>query len=450
MFLHYPRSNYPVTRQVGAGTCSTVWEGVCQTTGARVAVKVFNSSYDFSSTDTLREFVLAGIPPHPGVLTPLDVGNNYLVFPLGTTDLETYLKTSYPIDKYSPKTAKELDAWREGPLVESIRTRITHWKQEVLEIFRDIVLAVRHLHASGILHCDLKLKNVIMFQEGDRLVPKVADFGLWAPPTGIFGSGIICTEFNRPPEVFCEAGYDSSADVWSLGCMLWEMMTDTHLFWRGDGMTLANIHRLTDLSTWPKGLAWLQAHHPGVTCSPGGASYSWIDLDLHRLLKLILKPDPSSRPGCDEILAALGHPVSPAPVTFPRRLPLPSLSPEERMSFFRWYIKKDRTIPGIMIAHEVWMVLGRLKSVGWTLDGGLRSRVENLIHVYYGMSKDLDEEDAAILKVLSWNLYLWTPAVELYAIREDFCELVTMTNQAFLHEEYTHPVLTSWNARVEA
>jgi len=89
-----------------------------------------------------------------------------------------------------------------------------------------IVAGLRHLHARGIAHRDLKLENVILGGEGGT-VPKIADLGLahvhspttdegsWAPAalTQFCGSRSYCA-----PEVMARIAYDGyRADLWSLG-----------------------------------------------------------------------------------------------------------------------------------------------------------------------------------------------------------------------------------------
>jgi NIMA (never in mitosis gene a)-related kinase len=78
------------------------------------------------------------------------------------------------------------------------------------------------LHEKKIFHRDLKSANVFMNSDGtsklgDLNVSKVAKKGLLYTQTG--------TPYYASPEVWKDSPYDSKSDIWSLGCVIYEMTT---------------------------------------------------------------------------------------------------------------------------------------------------------------------------------------------------------------------------------
>jgi eukaryotic-like serine/threonine-protein kinase len=112
--------------------------------------------------------------------------------------------------------------------------------RERLEIFRQIVLAIQHAHHKGILHRDLKPSNILVTVIDGKPVPKVIDFGL-AKVLGSqvhvdslqtnFGAVVGTLEYMAPEQ----AGYsgqdvDTRADIYSLGVILYELLTGLRPF----------------------------------------------------------------------------------------------------------------------------------------------------------------------------------------------------------------------------
>ena len=96
----------------------------------------------------------------------------------------------------------------------------------------DAAKGMRHLHAIGRMHRDLKCDNLLI---NDRGVVKVADLGCTKLVPKITegheivrGTKAVGTALFRAPEIICGRDYDSSVDVYSYGITLWEIQTAKH------------------------------------------------------------------------------------------------------------------------------------------------------------------------------------------------------------------------------
>lgn len=97
-------------------------------------------------------------------------------------------------------------------------------EQTILKYFVQVCSAVEYIHSKRILHRDIKPANIFMTSDG---CVKLGDFGL-----GRFFSqntrdahSIVGTFYYMSPERILESGYSFSSDVWSLGCVLYELIT---------------------------------------------------------------------------------------------------------------------------------------------------------------------------------------------------------------------------------
>ena len=82
------------------------------------------------------------------------------------------------------------------------------------------------MHQFGIVHRDLKLENIMMSDSTDHAVPKIVDFGL----AKIIGPSNTASEpFGTlgyvAPEVLRKHPYTFSCDVWSLGCIVYALLS---------------------------------------------------------------------------------------------------------------------------------------------------------------------------------------------------------------------------------
>ena len=120
-----------------------------------------------------------------------------------------------------------------------------HYSEEVAARYvKQILMGLHYLHNHGVIHRDMKIDNILIHGEPDEGYVKITDFGLSAlvkPGTNGYATesgkrkgytGLTemwGTPTHYAPELIDRA-YGPQADMWSLGCMIYEMLTGTEAF----------------------------------------------------------------------------------------------------------------------------------------------------------------------------------------------------------------------------
>lgn len=194
---------YLVQRHIGAGGAADVYAVRHLLLGTQHALKVLRSGTAGSASDLLREGRFQARLDGDRVISVTDIidvnGLPALLMPL--------------VDGCSLRQV--LDT---GPLP----------RLEALTLFRDVVDAVGLAHEQDVVHCDLKPSNVLLDLHRGAVRVRVSDFGLAfaSSSAGSTRSTASCTPAYASPEQFDRAQrLDRSTDLWSLGVLLFELLT---------------------------------------------------------------------------------------------------------------------------------------------------------------------------------------------------------------------------------
>ncbi len=155
---------------------------------------------------------------------------------------------------------------------------------EALKLFDGIAGGVEHAHVAGILHRDLKPANVLIATRGAAVVPKVADFGLAKAVDESLEAGGTRTntamgtpQYMAPEQIRNARDVDARADIFALGCLLYELVCARAAFEGSD--TLAVWNAIT-AGSFPR---------------PGTVRPDLPDRVV-RAIEACLQPDPDFRP----------------------------------------------------------------------------------------------------------------------------------------------------------
>uniref|UniRef100_A0A8D8YR03 Stress-activated protein kinase JNK n=1 Tax=Cacopsylla melanoneura TaxID=428564 RepID=A0A8D8YR03_9HEMI len=107
-----------------------------------------------------------------------------------------------------------------------IRNEMDH---EVISfLMYQMLCGIKHLHSAGIIHRDLKPSNIVV---NSNCTLKILDFGLARSVAQTFSmTAYVVTRYYRAPEVILEMGYKENVDIWSIGCIMGEMIRNGILF----------------------------------------------------------------------------------------------------------------------------------------------------------------------------------------------------------------------------
>lgn len=94
---------------------------------------------------------------------------------------------------------------------------------------RNILVALKCLKTAGVIHCDLKPENILLIKNEKNFV-KLIDFGNAIFIHDNINHGEMQTLPYRAPEITLGADFDYAIDMWGLGCIIYELVTNKILF----------------------------------------------------------------------------------------------------------------------------------------------------------------------------------------------------------------------------
>ena len=206
---------YKILQQIGEGGFGAVFEAEQEEpVRRRVALKVIKLGMD--TREVIARFEAErqalALMDHPHIARVLDAGATDSGRPYFVMELVK----GEPISGYCSK--------HKLPIVQR------------LKLFDQVCAAVQHAHTKGIIHRDLKPNNVLVSTQDDQPFAKVIDFGIAKATSGRLTDKTLFTEINlmmgtplymSPEQAEGSADIDTRTDIYSLGVILYELLTDT-------------------------------------------------------------------------------------------------------------------------------------------------------------------------------------------------------------------------------
>jgi len=162
-------------------------------------------------------------------------------------------------------------------------------EEEIFDYLIDILLALYTLNKKGIVHRDIKSENILLktdkINEKNVTIAKLSDLGLGRQIEGVTGAYTTCgTAYYVSPEIAAgEKKYSYNADIWSLGIVLYELITKNKP-WFDPKMSTSEFFSFVVDNKYP-------------------ALPENTDKRLKYLVKIMLKKDPDRRVTAEEILS---------------------------------------------------------------------------------------------------------------------------------------------------
>ncbi|XP_065597512.1 ribosomal protein S6 kinase alpha-3 isoform X1 [Cyrtonyx montezumae] len=208
---------YEVKEDIGVGSYSICKRCVHKASNMEYAVKII----DKSKRDPTEEIeILLRYGQHPNIIT---------------------LKDVYDDGKYVYVVTELMKG---GELLDKILRQKFFSEREASAVLFTITKTVEYLHAQGVVHRDLKPSNILYVDEsGNPESIRICDFGFakqLRAENGLLMTPCYTANFVAP-EVLKRQGYDAACDIWSLGVLLYTMLTGYTPFANGPDDTPEEI-----------------------------------------------------------------------------------------------------------------------------------------------------------------------------------------------------------------
>ncbi|XP_050077889.1 stress-activated protein kinase JNK-like [Anopheles maculipalpis] len=194
---------------IGIGVQGAVCSAVDLKTGRRLAIKKLSQPFQdvTFAKRSYRELKLMRLVDHPNIIKLL-----YAYTPQQT--LETF-RDVYIFTELMDNNLRKV-----------IGTKLDH--ERISFLVYQMLCGIKYLHAAGIIHRDLKPSNIVVCRNCSL---KILDFGLARSiDTSFTMTQYVVTRHYRAPEIILNMEYDTKVDIWSIGCIMAELITGRVLF----------------------------------------------------------------------------------------------------------------------------------------------------------------------------------------------------------------------------
>uniref|UniRef100_A0A1S4H172 Stress-activated protein kinase JNK n=2 Tax=Anopheles gambiae TaxID=7165 RepID=A0A1S4H172_ANOGA len=209
-YFHLP-ARFPASHMmpIGIGVQGAVCSAVDIKTGRRLAVKKLSQPFQdvTFAKRAYRELKLMRLVDHPNIIKLL-----YAYTPQQTLDTfrDVYIFTEL----------------MDSSLQHVFGTKLDH--ERISFLVYQMLCGIRYLHSAGIIHRDLKPSNIVVRK---NCTLKILDFGLARSiDTSFTMTQYVVTRHYRAPEIILNMEYDTKVDLWSIGCIMAELITGAVLF----------------------------------------------------------------------------------------------------------------------------------------------------------------------------------------------------------------------------
>ncbi|KAM3288044.1 serine/threonine-protein kinase ATG1c isoform X2 [Capsicum chacoense] len=197
--------DYVVERQIGVGSFSTVWLACHCDDGTEVAIKeIITARLNDKLKDNLKsEIVILQRITHPNIIRLHDMieepGKIYIILEYCRGgDLSMYIQR------------------RQGRIAEATAKHFMQQLASGLKILRE----------NNLIHRDLKPQNLLLSATDDNSTLKIADFGFARSlPSRVLAETLCGSPLYMAPEIMQLQKYDAKADLWSVGAILFQLVT---------------------------------------------------------------------------------------------------------------------------------------------------------------------------------------------------------------------------------
>lgn len=214
---------YEVKRKLGAGTFGTVYHVVCLQTNESFALKI-GLRHKESYADQLRNEseVYKFIYNNQSVTDDdLQYFGRY-IDSFSNDNFVVIILELYQSDIYNCLLIRQYKGFT---------------LPEIQKILRDLASGIKILHNINLVHTDLKPENMMVTSDGHI---KIIDFGSTVPSQAVL-SGYLQSRYYRAPEVILKYQLTKAIDVWSFGCIAFELYIGLPLFYGLDNLNMLQL-----------------------------------------------------------------------------------------------------------------------------------------------------------------------------------------------------------------